>query len=353
MDSFVPGHAGGGHGPDQAGGAVHLHVYEERGALAEQRMRLTVLLTAGAMLAEIITGWRAHSMALLTDGWHMGTHVLALGAASVAYALSRRLARDARFAFGTWKIEVLAAYTSALGLAAVALCMLYESAVHLLHPVAIGFAAALPVAVIGLLVNLLCTVLLGGAAHEDSAAHGSGAVLGGAVAHRDVPGGGEEHAAAHRHGHGHHDLNLRSAYVHVAADCATSLLAILALLAARFLGLVRLDGLVGIIGALVVALWALGLLRDASRALLDAEMDSPLSGRIRAAVGAGPVPASIRDLHIWRVSRNRFACLLSVATEQAASAEQFHRALAGDPQLAHLTVEVRSAAVDTSARRSG
>ncbi len=235
---------------------AHTHQFDEVNPLAERRTRWVVVLTAVTMLVELLAGWKFNSMALFADGWHMSSHVIALGLSVAAYAFARRLRDDDRFAFGTWKVEVLGAYTSALMLIAVALFMVYECVTRLLHPGPIAYNQALAVAGLGLLVNLASAWMLAGAArgrHHDHA-----------------------HARAHAPGPAHHhsgsDLNLRSAYVHVAADAATSVLAIGALAGAKYLLIPWLDAAVGLFGSGLVAAWAIALLRSTGRSLLDAEM---------------------------------------------------------------------------------
>jgi cation diffusion facilitator family transporter len=276
----------------------HLHDYGEVNPLAERRTRLVAAITVLMMVAELIVGWWSHSMALLADGWHMGTHAVALGLAAGAYALARRLQRDDRFAFGTWKIEILGGYTSAIILFAVALTMMYESGLRLLHPLPVAFDEAIVVAATGLAVNLLSAWLLAGA----------GAGAGGA---------GHPHHHGHAHGDGthHHDLNLRSATVHVAADAATSVLALLALSGGKYYGATWLDPVVGMVGSVVVGAWAVGLVRDTGRVLLDAEMDAPVVAEIRAALDSLGQRITLQDLHVWRVGRAHYACVISISTQ--------------------------------------
>lgn len=297
----------------------HSHVFDDGNPLAERNTLFAVVLTALMMVAEIASGWLFNSMALLADGWHMSSHALALGLSSLAYAAARRLAADTRFAFGTWKIEVLGGYTSALFLVGVAGLMLYESALHLLHASPIHYSQAIPVAVVGLFVNLACAWLL-----KDGHAHGD-----------------------HHHGHGdhlhhHHDLNLRSAYLHVMADAATSVLAIMALLGGKLWGASWLDPVMGIVGAGLVGIWAYGLLRDTGRVLLDAEMSTPVVDEIRQAISAGPIAADICDLHVWRVGKGKYAVILSLVTPMQAQADDFKRLLSVHEELAHVTVEVNA-----------
>jgi cation diffusion facilitator family transporter len=295
----------------------HSHDFNQVNPLAEQRTRLVVALTVVMMVIEISAGWLFQSMALLADGWHMSSHAIALGLSAAAYTLARRLARDERFAFGTWKIEILGGYTSAMFLAGVVVYMLWESALRLMHPAPIAFNQAIGIACLGLLVNLCSAWLLAGAAGN----HGHG------------------HGHDHDHGH-HHDLNLRSAYVHVAADAATSVLAIAALTGGKYLGATWLDPLMGIIGSVIVAAWAFTLLRDTGRILLDAEMDSPVVAHIRRAVCGGNVSRTIEDLHVWRVGKGKFACVLSVVCTDGISPDEIRALLSEHRELAHITVEV-------------
>lgn len=294
----------------------HSHQFHTSNLGAERKTRLAVWLTAVMMVAEVVGGWYFNSMALLADGWHMSSHALALGLSLLAYAAARRYAGDRRFAFGTWKIEILGGYSSALLLLGVAGLMAFQSVERLLVPGQIHYDEAILIAVAGLAVNLVCAWLLRDDHHHD------------------------HHPHSHDHHHHHHDLNLRSAYLHVMADAATSVLAIAALLAGKFWGASWLDPAMGLVGALLVALWARGLLRDTGRVLLDAEMDAPVVAEIREVVAQLPAPASITDLHVWRVGRDQYACILGLATQAPLNADGVRQALAVHEELAHITVEV-------------
>ncbi|MFQ1657847.1 CDF family Co(II)/Ni(II) efflux transporter DmeF [Aeromonas veronii] len=298
----------------------HQPVIHEGNPLAEQKTRWAVLLTVIMMVAEIGGGWFYNSMALLADGWHMSSHALALGLSVLAYRAARHFARDHRFSFGTWKIEVLGGFTSALLLVGVAGLMLFESVFRLLDPSPIHYQQAIAIAIVGLLVNLACAWLL---KYDHGHHHHHG------------------HDHSHDHHHGHQDLNLRAAYIHVLADAATSVLAILALTGGMLWGADWLDPLMGIVGAGLVAVWAWGLLRDSGRVLLDAEMDTPLVAEIREVIAELP-GTDIRDLHVWRVGQQQYACVLSLLMVNPLPAQQIRDRLAIHEELVHVTIEIAS-----------
>ena len=299
---------------------THSHHFHQGNPLAERHTRWAMALTAVMMVVEIASGWIFNSMALLADGWHMSTHALALGLSAMAYAAARHYAHDRRFSFGTWKIEVLAGYTSALALVLVAGVMLVQSLQRLLAPQPIHYDEAIAIGVLGLLVNLACAWLL-----RDGHHHGHG------------------HGHSHGHAGHHHDLNLHSAYLHVLADAATSVLAIVALFGGKLWGFDWLDPVMGLAGAGLVAVWAQGLLRDAGKVLLDAEMEAPVVEEIREVIAASPVPARISDLHVWRVGRGDYACIVSLVTASGANPEYFKQQLRVHEELVHITVEIQSA----------
>lgn len=298
------------------------HDHQFLGADHDDNARRTlwvVLLTVVMMGAEIVAGYVTGSMALLADGLHMATHAGALGIAAAAYAFARRHAGNARFSFGTGKVGDLAGFASAIILGLVALGIGAESLLRLFQPTAVAFAEATLIAVAGLLVNILSAWLLGGghAHHGHSHDH--------------------EH---HEHHRAHGDNNLRSAYVHVLADALTSVLAIAALLAGRYLGWVWLDPVMGIVGALVIARWSYALIKSSAAVLLDAS-DAAVAAQIRASVEAAG-DASIVDLHVWQVGPGARAAIVSVVAQASLSVEVLRARLASLPGLSHLTLELRN-----------
>lgn len=297
---------------------IHSHQFDEGNPAAERKTKFAVILTVVMMVAEIIGGYYYGSMALLADGWHMSTHALALGLSVGAYVLARRYAQDGRFAFGTWKIEVLAGYTSALFLVAVALLMFYQSLERLIAPVTIHYNEAIFVAVLGLVINLITAWLLGDNHHHDH---------------------GHHHGDHHHHEHDH-DLNLRAAYLHVLADAATSVLAIIALIVGKLWGASWLDPVMGIVGGVLVSVWAVGLLRDTGRILLDAHMDDPVVEEVREVITHVDPEAKITDLHVWRVGKGKYSVILSLHTNNPLSPNDFRNALSIHEELVHITVEI-------------
>jgi cation diffusion facilitator family transporter len=301
---------------------THSHRFDEGNPLAEKNTFRVAILTAVMMVIEIAGGWYYNSMALLADGWHMSSHTVALGLSVFAYAYARKYAHDPRFSFGTWKIEVLGGYTSAIFLVMVAGLMIYQSVERLISPSPIHYDQAIAIAIVGLLVNLASAWLL-----KDGHHHGH--------EHGNHDHGHDDHAH-----HGHHDLNLRSAYMHVLADAATSVLAIIALFGGKFWGVSWLDPVMGLVGAALVSVWAYGLLRDTSRVLLDAEMNAPVVAEIREVIDASPIKAKLCDLHVWRVGKGKYACILSLTTNHQTSPEYFKQQLSIHEELVHISIEI-------------
>lgn len=322
----------------------HDHAFHTGSEAAEQGTRWVMWITAAMMVAEIAAGWWYNSMALLADGWHMSSHAVAIGLSAMAYATARKYATDPRFAFGTWKVEVLGGFASAVFLLGVAALMVVASVERLLSPQAIHYQEAVVVAAVGLAVNLVCAWILG-RAHHDGHGHGHGHSHGHAHHHH------HHHGHDHSHGHPHHqDLNLRSAYLHVMADAATSVLAIVALLGGWFYGWSWLDPVMGLVGAVLVAVWAKWLVQDTARVLLDREMDHPVVDEIRQAVESPPhdplqgdAPGQVRvtDLHVWRVGKEVYSCAMTVVTrDRSLTAERLRKRLSVHEEIVHSTIEV-------------
>ena len=298
---------------------THEHRYHIGNPAAERGTRLVLWITVATMLVEIVAGWWFNSMAVLADGWHMSSHALAIGLSAFAYAAARKYAADPSFAFGTWKIEVLASYTSAIFLLGVAAAMVFGSLERLWSPQPIHYAEAMIVAVGGLVVNLVCALILG-QAHD------------------------HHHDHDHHHGHDHHhDLNLKAAYIHVVTDALTSVLAIAALAGGWLWDWAWLDPATGLVGAVLVALWAKNLIVQSGRVLLDREMDHPVVAEIRDVIAALPEAGNtqITDLHVWRVGNGAYACAISLLTHDAALTPlQIREALGIHEEIVHVTVEI-------------
>ena len=297
---------------------THDHAFDSNSEVAERSTRLVMWITVVTMFVEILAGWAFNSMSLLADGWHMSSHALAIGLSAMAYAAARTYANDPRFAFGTWKIEILAGFASALFLLGVALAMVIGSLERLISPQAIQFEEAIIVGVLGLAVNLVCAYILGHAHHQHDHAH-------------DHP------HPAHEH---HHDLNLKSAYFHVVADAFTSVLAIVALVGGWLYGWAWLDPVMGIVGAVLVALWAKSLILETAKVLLDREMDHPVVQEIKDAVQADG-QTRVTDLHVWRVGKKVYSCALTAVTQDAQlTPKTLRERLAVHEEIIHSTIEL-------------
>lgn len=312
----------------------HDHAFgQEQATAAERRTLIVVAVTAVTMAVEIAAGLWTGSMALLADGVHMASHVLALGISAFAYAYARRHARDERFSFGTGKVNALGGFTGALLLAVVAFGMGWESITRLFAPGSIAFEGAILVAVLGLVVNAASVVILGGHGHGDRGHH-----------HHDHHHHHHDHGQDHGHGHhhGHEDHNLRSAYLHVLADALTSVLAIVALLGAKYTGAVWLDPVMGVVGAILVANWSRGLLGSTARTLLDHQAPEDVRERIRAAIERGD--DRIADLHVWSVGPGVNAAILSVVSHDPQPPEHYRGRIPAELAIRHLSVEVHRCA---------
>lgn len=298
------------------------HDHQFLGASHDENARRTlwvVALTFVMMIGEIAAGYITGSMALLADGFHMATHAGALGIAAAAYGFARRNANNRRYSFGTGKVGDLAGFASAMVLGLVSLGIAGESLFRLFEPTTVAFGEATVIAIVGLGVNILSAFLLMGHHGHDH---------------------GHQHDHSHAHHH-HHDNNLRSAYVHVLADALTSVLAIAALLAGRYLGWAWLDPVMGIVGSIVIAKWAYNLMRDSAAVLLDTT-DEPVAAEIRELLETSD-DVRISDLHVWQVGPQARAAIVSVVAAAGVTAEAIRERLAPVHELSHLTVELRSA----------
>ncbi|WP_443018250.1 CDF family Co(II)/Ni(II) efflux transporter DmeF [Sphingobium sp. YG1] len=286
------------------------------GLVCHRPLHWVVVLTALMMVAEIVAGYTTGSMALLADGFHMATHAGALGVAAAAYAYAKRHAHNGDFSFGTGKIGDLAGFASALVLGIIALAIGVESVMRLFEPINVAFAEATWIAILGLLVNIASAFLLSG---------------------------GHGHDHGHHHGHSHGgDNNLRSAYMHVLADALTSVLAIAALLAGRYLGWVWMDPIMGIVGAIVIARWSWSLMRDTAAILLD-RTDRHVADEVRELVETAG-DARITDLHVWKVGPEAHSAIVGVSAQPGVDATEIRRRLVPVHELQHLTVEVATVA---------
>lgn len=317
----------------------HSHQFNQGNPLAQKKILYATLLTGGMMVLEIWGGWVFNSMALLADGWHMSSHMLALGLAYVAYRAAKHYADDPRFNFGTWKIEILAAYSSAIILLLVAASMVFQSVERLLNPVLIHYQEAIPIAIAGLLINLICAWLLKDEHDHHGHSHGHSHSHHGHSHHE------HQHDEHHDHHHGHVDLNQKAAFLHVVADAVTSVLAILALFAGKYFGWTFLDAALGIVGAILVAKWSFGLIRESSKTLIDAEMDQPIVEQIKHSIVQGDLPTKLTDLHVWQVAQGKFACIIALeSADQSLTADIVRSRLAQYHNVVHVSVEINAPA---------
>jgi len=285
----------------------HSHDFSLKNKRGERHTQYVLILTAITMVAEIVAGTVFGSMALLADGWHMATHVAAFLITIYAYRYARKHAKNSAYTFGTGKVGVLGGFASAVALAVVAFVMLIESIHRLIDPQVIQFNAAIAVAVIGLIVNVISALLL----KED-----------------------------HQHSHGHdHDHNLEAAYMHVLADALTSLLAIMALLSGKYFGLNWLDPVMGIVGAMIITRWSYGLLKQTSPILLDGSIDEKYKLAIKESIEKDS-DNRVSDIHIWKISASHYAAIISLVTHCPKPTDYYKNLLVDYQRLSHITVEV-------------
>jgi cation diffusion facilitator family transporter len=312
----------------------HEHSFgQDRRRPGESRTQLVIVITATMMVVEIAAGALFGSMALLADGLHMASHAVALGINAFAYAYARRHAHDASYSFGTGKVNTLGGFTGAVLLAAFALLMATESVQRLVSPIPIALNQAIWVAVLGLIVNGVSMLILGQHDHD----HGHGK-----HEHHDDD---HDHDDAREHGHEHargdHDHKLASAYLHVLADALTSLLAIVALLAAKYFGLTWMDPFMGLVGAVLVARWSLGLLKTTAAVLLDRSATEEARSAVKDAIERVDGNRVV-DLHLWCIGLNLYAAVLTVVTARPRAPEHYKALLPADLHIVHATVEVHA-----------
>ena len=298
----------------------HEHDFGGHSQDNEKRTLKVILLTGITMCVEIIAGILTGSMALLADGWHMGTHAFALGITYFAYVMARRFSGSSKFGFGTGKFGLLAGYTSALFLGGTAIYMIAESFRRFFNPVTISFDEAILVAIVGLAVNVLSIWML----HSKEASH---------------HGHSHHHDHDHDQGHHHHDHNLRAAYLHVLADALTSVLAIVALVSGKFLGWSFLDPVMGIVGGILIARWAWGLLRSSAFILLDGNTDSKVRDAVVNAIESDG-DSRVSDLHVWPLNSNALATAITIVTRENRTPLEYGSRLAHITRLKHSTIEI-------------
>ncbi|MFN4181991.1 MAG: CDF family Co(II)/Ni(II) efflux transporter DmeF [bacterium] len=298
----------------------HSHNFSEGKKEAEGRLLAVVLLTFFTMVIEIVAGLVFNSMAVFADGWHMGTHMSALSISLFAFILARRFAEDKRFTFGTYKIEALGAYTSAIFLGAVAFFVLFTSLERLMHPRVIGYRGALLVAVVGLVVNAFSAIIL----HYG---------MKGGTTNYEAPPPSPRACSS--------DINLRAAFLHVVADALTSILAITGLLSAMLFHWNWMDPFVGIVGSYLIFRWTYGLLQDSTRILLDREMDSHLISMIRREIESDG-DSRISDLHLLKVAQDKYALIMSIVAHNPSAIEEYKKKLKKFSELAHITIEIHN-----------
>jgi cation diffusion facilitator family transporter len=301
---------------------THSHARIEDSSANESRTLVVVLLTTLTMVIEIVAGYWTGSMALLADGWHMGTHTLALGLSYIAYRLARYYEGSGRFSFGTGKIGVLAGYTSAIFLGFAAIWMISESIGRIINPVTIAYSEAIGITFIGLVVNLSSVLILNSSKSEHHHHHHDGTNT------------------------NHHDYNYRAAYLHVIADSLTSFLALIALFSGRYFGWAFLDPMMGIVGGILICRWAYTLLKSTSSLLLDVEKGEDIRKKLYDLIELDE-DSRIIDLHVWHIGSNEIACIASIVTSQNLTVEDYKAKIKKFFNFHHISVEVHLCTVES------
>ncbi len=297
----------------------HSHNFHEVKQSNYNKVLTVVLITFITMIAEIVFGWIFRSMALLSDGWHMATHASALTITLATYYFSKKHLADTRYAFGTWKIEILGAYTSALFLLFVGVMVVYASIERLLNPVAIFYDQAIAVSILGLIINIICVGIIGNAGHHHE--------------HEHV----HEHEQSHAHKQG--DLNIKAVYFHVIADALTSIFAIAALVMAKFFNMAILDPFMGILSAVLIFRWSWGLLKATSVILLDRNNTADIRTEIIDIIESDK-DSKVSDLHLWQVGQDQWSCVLTIVANTPKDLVVYKKLLKAVHELAHITIEI-------------
>ncbi|MBI5573605.1 MAG: CDF family Co(II)/Ni(II) efflux transporter DmeF [Elusimicrobia bacterium] len=295
----------------------HLHDFHEVKESNFKKLLIVIIITTITMFAEIIFGIIFNSMALLSDGWHMATHGSALSITFFTYFIAKKYKNDTGYAFGTWKVEILGAYTSAILLGVIGIYVIYSSIERIFHPLLIQYNQALIVAILGLLVNIVCAIILN---------------LGEQNHHQSI------HEHEHKNNH-NHDLNMQSAYLHVIADALTSVFAIIALLGAKLFQLNSLDPLMGILSSILIFRWSFQLLRDTSSILLDRDKNDLLQKEIRDIIESDS-DTKISDLHLWKVGQNSYSCIISLVAKKPKELNVYKDLLREVHELSHISIEI-------------
>lgn len=301
---------------------THTHARTTDYSANESRTLIVVLLTTLTMVIEILAGYWTGSMALLADGWHMGTHSLALGLSYAAYRLAHYYEGSGQFSFGTGKMGVLAGYTSALFLGSAALWMIYESIGRIIEPVTIAFSEAIVITFLGLVVNLISVLIFKGTTADH-----------------------DHHSRDKKKKH-HHDHNYRAAYLHVIADSLTSFLALIALFSGRYFGWVFLDPIMGIVGGILISRWAYTLLRGTGSILLDGDAGKDIRKKIYDLIESDN-DSRLIDLHVWHIGSNEIACIASIVTSQNLTAEDYQSQINNHFHFHHVSVEVHLCEIES------